>query len=144
MESVGRTDTAIQVLFVLKVFRIARVFRFFRLGRYSVLFHAIVVALKKSSDALIMCVFLMSVSLVLDATIMFFAEQTWESFNNTTLHWVYEKGLPMGEVSSFQSIWCTFWWAITTLTYVGYGDEIPQTPLGRSLCLQFQQLSFRL
>lgn len=37
----------------------------------------------------------------------------------------------MGEMSVFQSIWRTFWWAITTLTYMGYGDEIPQSPLGR-------------
>lgn len=94
MESAGRTDTAIQVLYVLKLFRIARVFRFFRLGRYSGLLNAIVLALGKSRDVFVIFLVLMPISLVLDATLMFFAEQTWESFNKPLFNGSTTRGLP--------------------------------------------------
>ncbi len=35
--------------------------------------------------------------------------------------------------ATFGSIPAALWWAITTLTTTGYGDEIPVTPLGRML-----------
>jgi voltage-gated potassium channel len=34
---------------------------------------------------------------------------------------------------SFGSIPAALWWAVTTLTTTGYGDEVPATPLGRLL-----------
>ncbi|MGK2907379.1 MAG: potassium channel family protein, partial [Desulfuromonadales bacterium] len=38
-----------------------------------------------------------------------------------------------GEESGFTSIGISCYWAITTLTTVGYGDISPQSPLGRAV-----------
>eukprot|EP00929_Paragymnodinium_shiwhaense_P034884 TRINITY_DN18925_c0_g1_i1.p1 TRINITY_DN18925_c0_g1~~TRINITY_DN18925_c0_g1_i1.p1 ORF type:complete len:473 (+),score=72.07 TRINITY_DN18925_c0_g1_i1:85-1503(+) len=40
------------------------------------------------------------------------------------------------EKSQFDTIPAGFWWAITTLTTVGYGDMVPSTPMGKAVgCL---------
>lgn len=57
-------------------------------------------------------------SLVLNATLVFFAEQTRTSFNNQTKVWIYTA---TGQPTPFQSIYAAFWWAFTTLMFFGYG-----------------------
>lgn len=47
-----------------------------------------------------------------------------------TLAYVFEGE---AQPDTFGSIPRALWWAVTTLTTVGYGDEIPVTPLGRVL-----------
>jgi voltage-gated potassium channel Kch len=42
--------------------------------------------------------------------------------------WVVERGVPG---STFRSWGDTVWWALTTLTTVGYGDHVPVTTGGR-------------
>jgi voltage-gated potassium channel len=31
----------------------------------------------------------------------------------------------------FDNLWVALWWAVQTVTTVGYGDEVPRTPAGR-------------
>lgn len=37
----------------------------------------------------------------------------------------------LAEPETFKSIGLAYWWAITTVTTVGYGDVVPQSPEGR-------------
>jgi voltage-gated potassium channel len=34
---------------------------------------------------------------------------------------------------TFPTIWLALWWAVQTVTTVGYGDVVPEQPLGRAL-----------
>ncbi len=65
--------------------------------------------------------------MVIFSSLLFFAEQTDETFDKSTQLWMRSDGT----VSPFQSIPETFWWCITTMTTVGYGDTYPVSPLGK-------------
>jgi voltage-gated potassium channel len=45
--------------------------------------------------------------------------------------------------STFTSIWLAYWWAVTTVTTVGYGDVVPESAAGRvvAVCLMLVGLS---
>ena len=47
-----------------------------------------------------------------------------------------------GEAHGFTSIPRSVYWAIVTLTTVGYGDISPQTPLGQSLAVVIMILGY--
>jgi voltage-gated potassium channel len=34
---------------------------------------------------------------------------------------------------TFDSVWLAFWWALQTITTVGYGDVVPQDPAGKAV-----------
>ncbi|MCR5180228.1 MAG: ion transporter [Bacteroidaceae bacterium] len=58
-----------------------------------------------------------------------------------TLMFIIENGHPD---SSFSDIWTSIYWAITTLSTVGYGDITPVTPLGRMLSSFIMLLGYTL
>jgi voltage-gated potassium channel len=102
----------VQFLLVIRVLRLLRVFRIFKLVEYlneaDVLSSALRASRRKIS------VFLLTVlTLVLIIG---------------TLIYVIE-----GEENGFTSIPVSVYWAIVTLTTVGYGDLSPKTPLGQAL-----------
>jgi voltage-gated potassium channel len=39
----------------------------------------------------------------------------------------------IADPATFHSIWLSFWWAIQTVTTVGYGDVVPAQPSGKVL-----------
>lgn len=97
-------------LLVIRGFRLLRVFRILKLGRYTSESKVLVTALKASRPKI--TVFLMSVlGLVLVmGSVMYLIE---------------------GEESGFTSIPKAIYWAIVTMTTVGYGDLVPKTVLGQ-------------
>lgn len=99
-------------LLVIRGLRLLRVFRVFKLSRYTGEARILVTALRASREKI--TVFLGSVlSLVLImGALMYLVE---------------------GEAAGFSSIPKSIYWAIVTLTTVGYGDLVPITPLGQAL-----------
>ncbi len=97
---------------VLRLFRLARIVRLARLGRYSEAFTAISRAVMSRRYELLMSFFAAAFVLLLTSTLLYVVE---------------------GEMQpeTFGSIPRAMWWAIATLTTVGYGDVTPVTPLGR-------------
>jgi len=96
---------------VLVVFRLLR---FLKLARYSAGMSSLFNAVASERRALFA-----------SAVIMIGLVVTAASF----MHWIEGQVQP----EKFGSIPLAMYWAITTLTTVGYGDMVPITPLGRAL-----------
>ncbi|KAJ9451529.1 Potassium voltage-gated channel protein Shaker [Diplonema papillatum] len=107
--------------------RLAKVVRMFKVGQYSKPFKMVITVLRHSVDALILLMFLLFISVIVFSSLIWMAEQTTSEFDNIRRVWVTEAGV----VSKFQSIPHAFWWCVCTLTTVGYGDDVPVSPLGK-------------
>lgn len=93
---------------VIAVMRVLRVLRIFRLIRHVPGLWILIYTLKASlNDLILLSVFLL-VGMLLFSSLIYFAEDR-ETFTS----------IPHG-----------FWWALITMTTVGYGDMYPSTPWG--------------
>lgn len=100
--------------YVLRTLRLVRVLRLAKLGRFTVATHALQTAIHARRYELLVSVCAAGFVLLVTSTLMYLVE---------------------GHVQPviFGSIPRAMWWAISTLTTVGYGDAVPVTPLGRVL-----------
>jgi voltage-gated potassium channel len=96
----------------LRVLRMARLVRLAKLGRYSRALQTIWQVVRGKREELVMAVMLMTMILVVAASLMYMAENE-------------------AQPEAFSSIPATLWWGIMTLTTVGYGDVYPITSLGK-------------
>lgn len=96
----------------LRVLRILRLLRFFKLSRYSPALHTLVRVINNERRALA------GALLLLVAAVLFAA---------TGMHYLEQEAQP----DKFGSVPDAAWWAVATLTTVGYGDVTPLTPWGR-------------
>lgn len=101
-----------QYLLIIRVIRMLRIFRVLKLGPYLKQANYLMSALRGSKQKII--VFLVSVSTLVTVF--------------GTLMYVVE-----GPEHGFTSIPKGIYWAIVTLTTVGFGDIVPKTPLGQVL-----------
>ncbi|KGK85840.1 ion transporter [Desulfosporosinus sp. HMP52] len=99
-----------QFALILRVFRLLRVFRILNLGKYVGESYSLLNALKASRYKITVFLEAVLVVVVIVGTLMYLIE---------------------GETSGFNSIPASVYWAIVTLTTVGFGDITPITPLGR-------------
>lgn len=96
----------------LRFLRILRLFRFFKLLRYSSALHSLFRVVRNEWRAL-------AAALVVMLSIIFFA--------STGIYLIERDVQP----DVFGSVPQAAWWALSTLTTVGYGDVVPITPYGK-------------
>jgi voltage-gated potassium channel len=112
-----------QYLLVIRVLRVLRVFRVLKFVRHIREATALMAALKKSSRKItVFLITILCLVLILGS-----------------LEYLIE-----GESSGFTSIPRSVYWAIVTLTTVGYGDISPQTPLGQALAAVIMILGYSI
>ncbi len=98
--------------FDLRFLRVLRLLRLFKLSRYSPALDALLDVIQRESGALISALVVLMMMLVISAS---------------GIHLIEGDIQP----EAFGSIPDAMWWAIITLTTVGYGDVAPITPLGK-------------
>lgn len=96
----------------LRILRVFRLFRFLMLARYSPALYTIGRVFKSERRAMLAALIVMSGMLI---------------FSATGIYWLEHEVQP----EAFGSIPMSMWWALATLTTVGYGDVVPLTTLGR-------------
>lgn len=97
-----------------RALRLLRLLRLFKSARYSDSLDTLGNVLKAKKEQLIVTAFATSILVVFASSMMYFIE-----FD--------------AQPKAFSSIPATMWWAVATLTTVGYGDIYPITPLGKFL-----------
>lgn len=96
----------------LRVLRFFRLLRILKLGRYSASAQALGAVFKERRADLAVAMGAVLILLVLSASVVYIAEHD-------------------AQPERFSSIPESMWWAIITLTTIGYGDVYPITPLGK-------------
>lgn len=102
----------LRFLRMMRLFRLFRLLRVFKLGRYFDALHVIVKVIQTSGPQLIMSMVICFFVMLFSAIIM------------------YEVENPV-QPEQFPNVLSSLWWAICTLTTVGYGDVYPITVVGR-------------
>eukprot|EP00124_Ichthyophonus_hoferi_P005766 Ihof_evm1s945 gene=Ihof_evmTU1s945 len=122
----GKTNLA-----ALRVLKLMRVFRLFSLGKRSMMFRILYRALYNVRDGAWFLCLIVSLLVIFFSACMYYLETA--SCNLHEDQWIYDYGQYDGTPTFFQDIPVTFWWAIVTLSTVGYGDAYPVTILGKIL-----------
>eukprot|EP01064_Diplonema_japonicum_P019040 TRINITY_DN27746_c0_g1_i1.p1 TRINITY_DN27746_c0_g1~~TRINITY_DN27746_c0_g1_i1.p1 ORF type:complete len:728 (+),score=45.13 TRINITY_DN27746_c0_g1_i1:54-2237(+) len=121
------------LLRVLKIARIGRALRIMRLGRNSTGLMLMQRALTRAKFALGFMGLLFVMTVVLTASMVFYVEIADAEYDGNEKKWYDEHTDGSKSLVSFQSIPDAMWWAVVTLTTVGYGDVVPKKPLGKAV-----------
>ena len=95
-----------------RAIRLMRIFRVLKLGRYNRAMRTIGMALKRTGPEIGVVFLGAGIMIVISAMALYYAEHD-------------------AQPQVYSSIPASLWWAVTTLTTVGYGDVSPITPTGK-------------
>jgi voltage-gated potassium channel len=98
----------------LRIARLARVLRVLKLARYSPGIGLIGRVVRRKREELLIALGFFSMLLVMTSALMYVAEH-------------------VAQPKAFSSIPASMWWAVVTMTTVGYGDVYPVTVMGKLL-----------
>lgn len=98
---------------ILEFFSIIRIMRLCKLTRHSAGLKILIHTFKASAKELILLIFFLVLGIVIFAALIYYAERIQYNPDN-----------------DFTSIPVGLWWAIVTMTTVGYGDMVPKTYVG--------------
>jgi voltage-gated potassium channel len=96
----------------LRFIRILRLLRIFKLTRYSAAMNLVISVFKEEAGAFFAAFFVLLILLILASSGIYLLEHKIQP-------------------EEFGTIPDAMWWAMATLTTVGYGDVVPITPLGK-------------
>jgi len=96
----------------IRIMRLIRIFRIFQLSSYLRSGHKMQIALRSSRPKIIVFILYISLIVIILGTVMYVIE---------------------GQENGFENIPKSIYWAVVTLTTVGYGDVVPVTSLGKFL-----------
>lgn len=99
-------------LLAVRIFRLLRLLRIFKLNRYFASLAAIGQVIKSKSRELLGSLFFVALMLVVSSLVIYAVEHD-------------------AQPDVFKNAFSGLWWAIATLTTVGYGDIYPVTTVGR-------------
>lgn len=96
----------------LRILRLMRLLRLFKVKRYSKSLDIITKVLREKREELVVSIFVMFMLLLTASIMMYYVE------NNL-------------QPDKFRNVFDSFWWAVATLTTVGYGDVYPLSGWGK-------------
>jgi voltage-gated potassium channel len=96
----------------IRLFRLFRFIRVFKIARYNKALNLMVAVFKEKKTELGMTFFVALIILIIASFLMYFVEGAVQP-------------------DKFDNVFSSFWWALGTLTTVGYGDMYPITTLGK-------------
>ncbi|MBC8319771.1 MAG: ion transporter [Bacteroidetes bacterium] len=115
--------TGTHFLLVIRMLRLLRIFRVFKLARYVKASNVLLLALRNSRRKIIVFVEVIMIIVVITGALMYLIE---------------------GPETGFTSIPKAIYWAIVTITTVGYGDIAPQTVLGQTIASLLMIIGFAI
>lgn len=99
---------------LLRTIKLLRIFRILKLHRYTDALNSVAVVLKRKKEQLISSILVVIVLMVISSILMYYCEHDVQP-------------------DKFENAFSGLWWAVATLTTVGYGDIYPITALGKIL-----------
>ena len=115
---------ATQALTVLRLLRVMRIFRIFKLERFQREAYHLLAALKASAIKIMIFMLFVLVAAIILGTMMY----SFEGDKNP----------------AFDSVLTGIYWAVVTITTVGYGDVAPVTVVGRFLAVLVMLLGYSI